>query len=787
MFKTTYSKKFNIKGLNFRAKNLFNEEKEIFTELKINKDVRTTKNSLKLFINLKKLKNPFKKKEILTPTNKNVIPAITKLSIIKNNKVPSMQDNKKDIMKFIKKRKMEQKNEIDNYYNSILIKESKLFRNNLYITQSENKFFRSNSNLNINNVNKIRKAFSHNKERIKNKKRINYFQNATKDKKNNDDITGSTSVDYLKNNFEKKSSYYDSMINNITSDTKITYLFSNKENSKSRISNINKIEHNLFYQTAYRNMKKELTKSKSCIEFSRIRSEINEAICNDLKNKDDYCLLGRQLMKFNVIYDIQKNKLKKIMSKEEYNYGKKYDKLINLKEMIINSYKTYFEGMDKYLEFLYDKIKENRLELNIYDKQIKEIDDDLEIIIVKIVKFQTYLQYLVERRNFLLLIKQRFGQPTSYYDELFIRDSKILLVGDAICNLKVTKLIKNKNVIDFNNTYLEVQEKIKQRGLNIDNLKNYSSGIITKDQLFKSVDEFIQLYKNSENKNLKYLRDKENLEKQLITLNKIYKEEKMLNQSDIMNEIEEKEKELKKLTDKNIILMRTYEHYKKIILKNSNSNRNLSNMNKKNEKKISSIDMNALKKYQQQLEEYKFDGLLLLHKLIELLKNLSHIKYDKSKLFFDIFNDKNLKEIFNLNLLKYNKEKLSSINNYIILLISKYEIICKYIINKNNIYLLNENNEEFIKEKAAQLTLIKKKKNSEELRKIIKDKKIEDIKKIVEKFNKITAYIPNKLCPENNAKRYKAMKEIERKIINDNKNHYLEYEFNSLIHYKDNF
>ena len=690
-------------------------------------------------------------------------------------------------MKFIKKRKMEQKNEIDNYYNSILIKESKLFRNNLYITQSENKFFRSNSNLNINNVNNIRKAFSHNKERIKNKKRINYFQNATKDKKNNDDITGSTSVDYLKNNFEKKSSYYDSMINNITSDTKIAYLFPNKENSKSRISNINKIEHNLFYQTAYRNMKKELTKSKSCIEFSRIRSEINEAICNDLKNKDDYCLLGRQLMKFNVIYNIQKNKLKKIMSKEEYNYGKKYDKLINLKEMIINSYKTYFEGMDKYLEFLYDKIKENRLELNIYDKQIKEIDDDLEIIIVKIVKFQTYLQYLVERRNFLLLIKQRFGQPTSYYDELFIRDSKILLVGDAICNLKVTKLIKNKNVIDFNNTYLEVQEKIKQRGLNIDNLKNYSSGIITKDQLFKSVDEFIQLYKNSENKNLKYLRDKENLEKQLITLNKIYKEEKMLNQSDIMNEIEEKEKELKKLTDKNIILMRTYEHYKKIILKNSNSNRNLSNMNKKNEKKISSIDMNALKKYQQQLEEYKFDGLLLLHKLIELLKNLSHIKYDKSKLFFDIFNDKNLKEIFNLNLLKYNKEKLSSINNYIILLISKYEIICKYIINKNNIYLLNENNEEFIKEKAAQLTLIKKKKNSEELRKIIKDKKIEDIKKIVEKFNKITAYIPNKLCPENNAKRYKAMKEIERKIINDNKNHYLEYEFNSLIHYKDNF
>ena len=140
---------------------------------------------------------------------------------------------------------------MNNFKEFLVVRTSLFIFNSVKISFSSlNKFFRSNSNLNINNVNKIRKAFSHNKERIKNKKRINYFQNATKDKKNNDDITGSTSVDYLKNNFEKKSSYYDSMINNITSDTKITYFFLNKENSKSRISNINKIENNLFYQTA---------------------------------------------------------------------------------------------------------------------------------------------------------------------------------------------------------------------------------------------------------------------------------------------------------------------------------------------------------------------------------------------------------------------------------------------------------------------------------------------------------------------------------------------------------
>ena len=123
--------------------------------------------------------------------------------------------------------------------------------------------------------------------------------------------------------------------------------------------------------------------------------------------------------------------------------------------------------MDKYLNYLYFIIKEDKEELYLYDKQIKEIDDELEIIIVEIVQNQTHLEYLVDRRNFLLLIKERFGNPPSYYEELLVRDSKKLLVGDAIYNLKVTKLIKSKSIMLFNNSYLEVKEKIKQNLLNI--------------------------------------------------------------------------------------------------------------------------------------------------------------------------------------------------------------------------------------------------------------------------------------------------------------------------------
>jgi hypothetical protein len=218
-----------------------------------------------------------------------------------------------------------------------------------------------------------------------------------------------------------------------------------------------------------------------------------------------------------------------------------------------------------------------------------------------------------------------------------------------------------------------------------------------------------------------------------------------------------------------------------------NINYKFNKINNKNSKetKISSIDMNTMKKYYEQLGKYKYDGLLLLHKLIELLKNLSHIKYDKSHNFSEILNDKNIKMILNLNLQKFNSEKIYLINSYIIALISKFEIICKYVINKNDIYLLDKKNKEFIDQKKIQLFLEKKKIISEELREILKNKKLEDLKKIIEKSSKISAYIPYKVCPENSVKRNKALKNFQKQILSNNKNNYLEYEFNSYVNYAD--
>ena len=760
MSKTQYSKKFAFTGLSFQKTNLSKEEVENVTDLRLSKNGKKTKDSWKIFINLKKVKNPFNRTNLFSRNNflknQNYVPTSKdQMTIIHYNKAPSLKDNQKDIIKFIKKKKLMQKREIDHMYNSLLINESKLFRTNLYITQNEKKNMHSISN---SNIKKSKKIFQ-----------LNPI-------KNNNEITGSTSIENIKNS--------NSVTNINNNESKISFPILGKDKTNS-----NKMYHNLFYRSINKEMKNELMRSKSTSNYSRIRMEINDTLFNNLKNKEDYPELGKKMMKFNVICNIQTNKLNKILSKEEYNYDKKYDKLINLKNLIEKTYISFYEKMHNYLKFLSDILLEYKNELNFYDRQIKEIDDDLEVIIVDIVKYQADLEYLVARRNFLLLIKQRFANPPSYYEEILVRDSKILLVGDAICNLKVTKLIKNKSVMVFNNSYLEVKEKIKNNELNMDNILN---NVIINKELFGSVDEFIRLYKSLENKNLKYLKDKENAEKQIDKLKQQYEDEIKMNHDYYLDsEIKDKENELEKIINKNEILMTTYNYYHEILLKSMDNKKNINykfnKINNKNSKetKISSIDMNTLKKYYEQLGKYKYDGLLLLHKLIELLKNLSHIKYDKSHNFSEILNDKNIKMILNLNLQKFNSEKIYLINSYIITLISKFEIICKYVINKNDIYLLDKKNKEFIDQKKIQLFLEKKKIISEELREILKNKKLEDLKKIIEKSSKISAYIPYKVCPENSVKRNKALKNFQKQILSNNKNNYLEYEFNNYVNYAD--
>ena len=141
MSKTHYLKKFGSSGLSLRKTNFSKDELNNVTELKIFNKTKKSKESWKIFINLKKVKTPNNKNLLLTRNkfqkNNSYIPLInSKISIIQNNKVPSLVDNQREIAKFIKKEKLKQKKELDNLYNTLLLSESKLFRTSLYLTKT---------------------------------------------------------------------------------------------------------------------------------------------------------------------------------------------------------------------------------------------------------------------------------------------------------------------------------------------------------------------------------------------------------------------------------------------------------------------------------------------------------------------------------------------------------------------------------------------------------------------------------------------------------------------------
>ena len=775
------SKKFIYTGLSFNKTNFSQEENEN-AEFGM---TRKTKDSWKIFSKLQKIKNlkgPNSLQNInnfLTPNNKsnsqnqNYVPVNDKYSIIRFNKAPSLKENQKEINRIIKKRKLKKMEDLNNIFNNILINESKLFRNSLYITGGGIKDRKINNYKAI----KLNRSQSHND-----------FMAKSKNNKDN----SSSSIDNFNININNESACNSKFLYNDSNFLSENRKFNNRtqypmlNNSAKSISkmNIKLMEKD---KLIFPINNKEINKNT----ISGMRIEINNIIFKKLKGKRQFPELEKKMIKFKVWQNIQIKKLNDFMKKRKKFIDHK-DKLINLKNLMEIKYNIYSEEMRKYMIFLFDKEKEIKSESKIYKEKIKEINSELEKIILALVKKQTELEPLVEKRNLLLQIKQRFKNPPSYYEELLIKDSKKLLVGNSFLNLEVSKQIKNKNVIKFIGSFLELKLKMEENKINNTDMKsdlNISNNFIKDekvDPIFPTVDDFIKLYNNLKEKNINYLKNVDVMNKNIYNLKNKY--ELVFKEYNVLEkEINEKEKEKEKIINKNKMLMNSYNFIRENILKNKNDLiiKSQHVENKFAKKRIINIDSHLSEIYEREIKNYKYRGILLLKKLIEFLKFFSNFKYDNSDDYISLFKDINLKSNLNIDIKKFNDDNVSMINEYILVLISNYERVCKYILNKHRIYLLNEKNKEFIKEKKDEINKIKKKELSRELREIIKKKKIDDIKKIIDKSNKSIVIIKNNLNTDNKMKRNKVQRINNKKIMSYNKKNYSENEFNNLAKYSE--
>ena len=667
------------------------------------------------------------------------------------NKAPSIVDNNYQINKLIQMKRREGFNKINNIYSQTLINEAQAYRKNLYLTATN----------------------------LKSSSKIILSRN------------NSCNDFYIKNFGRKyrafKKSY--SVKNQINSYNKL-FNFKTPTKLQSTILKDKKILSTL----ENTNIEKETNHALNSL--TKMNMELVNSLHNEyitLKKLDN---IEERLIKFKIIQNIQDENVKSTESKNEFIKDIYLKRLQNLKQILQKKNENYKKNIQSYLLFLNNKFYSLKEEVHIQNIEKFKICDEIEKIMIKIITMESELEYLLKIRNFLLKIKNEFSnneQPLIYYDLLLMRDSKILLIEDIINNINFIKKIPNKQVKQFINHLETEKNKIlngyKDLNLNQAFLNSMDLGNYQLNEIFDSKELLIKMLDNLKDKNINLLYTLQKITRENNNLKIIYEKDIIKNQSiNAINEAQEfKEKLLirENLIKKNKILNKKYAYYNKNINDELNpkkyklkKNRG-KNMNLFWECKINLDSVNR-EKYQKELKNYKYNGLMLLEKLINIIKYFLNLNYAKED-FFQNCKNRNKLYFLDINISLIKETDIKTINTNILKAISFYEEICKYTIFTHEKLKLNKNNLNFIQEQENIINYKKRKNNSikEMLAKIEKEE--EDRKKTYEKAVKPILFFPNKINCENKILKNVIKNARKREIAK----HLDEIEFNELVKYNN--
>ena len=748
-----------------------------------NKYMKRTGNSwqtltnFKTLNNFRKMSNIIEKKSdnnILSQINKDKTKNVEIIPIkqhnffkIKFNKAPTLKQNQKEINNIIKKNKLKRIKELRNIYNNILINESKIFRNSLYVTGS-GFFSKKNSS--------IRRNRSGDQSTINNNniqyKLINEINHPSEI---NTSLFNKTGFNYYlsKNSFDKEAK----TINKSLIFQEIKLKKSNSQNLLPMLSN---------------NKTNNIKLSNKTL--SKARTLVNDVIFNELNSVKEFSKKENNMIKFRIAQNIQCKEIKNMEINDEFNINNKLNKLKEIKNILDNNYAIYSYDMNNYIYFVKDKLSEIKDNLKILDKEIFNENIYIEKLVLKIVKKQEELEHLIEIRNFLQLVKDNYEKnerEQNYYFELLIKDSNKFFIGNYFLNLKIINQITNKSLAAFMSSFLELKEKINDERISIYECEpNLLNSLYNKKDkikpIFESVDEFIKVYNYHMDKNMIYLETLESIKKVINRLKAqydyIYAND---NNNIIEEEIVEKMEMREQLIKTNEILKKRNIYYKDHIKKRRTQIEINNHKKIKNKPTYLDIDIDLdlihRENYNLQLKTIKYNGILLLQKIIFIVKNFFKLNYAKD----DFYVKRDILNLLELKIDEFNDENIQLIYEYILKLISIYEDICKYILCNHKKYLSDKNNEEFITKKAEEINVAEKLKKSREQRKMKIIKKNEEQQKIIEKCYKPIVYIENKMVTDTKIKRRKILKIKDEQKLEDEEKNFAENEFINLTKYHE--
>ena len=198
------------------------------------------------------------------------------------------------------------------------------------------------------------------------------------------------------------------------------------------------------------------------------------------------------------------------------------------------------------------------------------------------------------------------------------------------------------------------------------------------------------------------------------------------------------------------------------------------------------IDLDSIyrEKYNNKLKTLKYNGILLLGKIIYVVKNFFKTGYAK-KDFYENFMKNDRAKLLKISPKDFNDENIQLIDRYIIKIISLYEDICKYILSNHTSFMNDKNKAEIINIMEEKMNHDRKLRISKEQRKMKIIKNNEEKQKIIEKCYKPILYIENKMNTDTKIKKNKILKIKDEKKLEDEEKNIEENEFNNFTKYND--
>ena len=517
------------------------------------------------------------------------------------------------------------------------------------------------------------------------------------------------------------------------------------------------------------------------LNTNKVRFIINQLIVENFRGKEKIDKFEEKILKLKIFQSYQKETLEKYLNDDKFNIQDKIDHIIKLFKIYENIYVDYSRDISRYINFLYKCESDFDFELRKINKKRKDLNYELEVIVDKLLTKQKQLEYLINTRNFIFWAKNigkniilmndqyvyRISKRRRFIDQLFD------LLGsstDSLAYKYLKRLIPIEEletiIIRRNNRSRTLTKTRRANTIRKTTTRSNRSEKANKEllypptpgeKIFETPEEFIKILNRFQNNNISLLKifgnsqiEKKNLVKELEIETEIYEN---YEKTYFYHYITLDEKNLEEAKKRYEILSYTYNYIKNILEDRNNLTTLKKDLRIISLNAVNNINMYKSIKYNKLREKYKYQGLVLLEQLINII-NLIFSMNEKMKIFdiqeaYIYASHDILKEILATKKEYFDDSNKNLIKEYAIKLLKIYEFFCQIIINKSK--EIKKLNKEKYNKLNEQIQIERKIENTKIIKNLLDERNEAAAKKLKEKWNKKTILARRKMDLFSNA------------------------------------